>query len=270
MTERLPAIVTAAGAATRFRPFSACVPKEMLPLGGTPALGLVVRECLLAGATDVIVVTRPGDAIVPDYADALRGDGYPVSTVVEDLAHGYGNATPLLTVRDQLASCKAFLVAFGDDVLLGERSTGINLAAMTRQLHNGSDAVVAAQLISHSAAGSFGIIDTDRENPSRMVNLRQRPHPSTVGEPLAVVSRLALRPAILDRIQPSADANGEVDLGVAVARLATEGHVGIHRVDGTWVTVGDPRHYHEALNTYWQLQQQETLQARTCARQEIA
>lgn len=112
-------MVTAAGHATRFRPFSTIVPKEMLPVRHRPAIEHVVTECLHAGATTVLVATRPGDFIVPTYLELLRRDDVPVEAVTEDLDHGYGNGTPLLTLRDRLAPQESFGVAFGDDVLLG-------------------------------------------------------------------------------------------------------------------------------------------------------
>ena len=248
-----PAVVTAAGAATRFHPFARAVPKEMLPLGRTPAVEHVIKECLEAGASEVIVVTRPGDDIIPAHVRGLRGGGAPVSCVEEDLAHGYGNGTPLLTLRDRLSACETFAVAFGDDVLLGEPSPGANLAAMHRHISSGIQAVVAAQKIARSLTRSFGIIDTDAESPQRVVSIQQRPEPGTVTEPLAVVSRLMLRPSIMDLLAPTDLAHGEVDLGIATSHLATETPVDVHRIDGRWVTVGDPQRYAEAMNTYHQL-----------------
>ncbi|MPZ97391.1 MAG: NTP transferase domain-containing protein [Propionibacteriales bacterium] len=252
---RYPAVVTAAGAATRFRPFSHAVPKEMLPLGDTPAVGHVIGECLAGGASEVLVVTRPGDATVPAYVQHLRAQGLPVMTVVEDLAHGYGNATPLLTVAERLADCSVFAVAFGDDILLGELVRGATLAAMHATACGGLDAVVAAQPIPRQETRSFGIIDIAPSGLERVRRIRQRPDPATVREPLAVVSRLILRPSILDRLTPTDRAGGEVDLGVAVGDLAAEAAVGAHRIAGHWVTVGDPDRYRDALATYWQLRQ---------------
>ncbi|WP_019811111.1 sugar phosphate nucleotidyltransferase [Saccharomonospora halophila] len=246
-----PAVVTAAGAATRFQPFACTVPKEMLPLGPTPAVEHVIRECLGAGTTDVIVVTRPGDTLIPTHVQGLRAEGMPVGTVVEDLSHGYGNATPLLTVRERLASCEAFAVAFGDDVLIGEHSPGGNLAAMRDHLCGDTEGVIAAQHIDRNDTRSFGIVDT-ADTPDRVCRIRQRPAPETVNEPLAVVSRLILRPSILDRLRPTELARGEVDLGIAMGQLAAEARVSVHRITGHWVTVGDPRHYFDALRTYWQ------------------
>ena len=241
------AVVTAAGHATRFRPFSTIVPKEMLPIGSRPAVDHVIAECVGAGATLVIVATRPDDVVVPAYLDMLRDDGVPVEAVAEDLGHGYGNGTPLLTFRDRLASQESFGVAFGDDVLLG----GHNLAAMRDMASNGTEAVIAAQLVDHADMASFGVVDTHPDDPDRVIGIRQRPDPATVGEPLAVVSRLILRPSIFDLLVPTERARGEVDLGVAVGELARIADVRVHRITGRWITVGEPRRYLDALQTYW-------------------
>jgi UTP--glucose-1-phosphate uridylyltransferase len=250
VTHRLLAVVTAAGSGTRFRPFTAHVPKEMLPIGATPAVELVIAECLGAGATDVVVVTRPDDTVVTAHTADLRAQGWPVRTVPEELDHGYGNATPLLTLRDELADHDLFLVAFGDDVLLAEPHPGANLAAM-RHLTCTASAALAVMPIPREQAGAFGIVDVQPDDPTRMRSLRQRPDPATVTDPLAVVSRLVLCPDILDTLAPTPDAGGEVDLGVAVGHLAATSPVAVHRVLGKWVTVGDPRRYFDALATYW-------------------
>jgi UTP--glucose-1-phosphate uridylyltransferase len=180
----------------------------------------------------------------------LRDDGVPVEAVAEDLGHGYGNGAPLLTLQDRLATEEWFGVAFGDDVLLG----GHDLAAMRDLASDGADAVIAAQLVDHDDIASFGVVDTHPDDPDRVIGIRQRPDPATVVEPLAVVSRLILRSSIFDLLSPTEHARGEVDLGVAVGELARVGDVRVHRITGRWVTVGDPRRYLEALQTYWQLQ----------------
>lgn len=248
-TSPFPAVVTAAGAAIRFEPFSRSVPKEMLPLPTTPAVEHVIVECLAGGASEVLVVTRPGDKIVPNHVRGLRDDGLPVWTVEEDLSYGYGNATPLLTLRHRLETSETFVIAFGDDILLNEQSCGNNLACMHQQLRPGVEAIIAGMYIEPTKIRSFGIIDTRPSNTDRVAGLRQRPDPATVTEPLAVVSRLVLRPSILDWLVPTKLARGEIDLGVAVGRLAAEAHVGVHRISGDWVTVGDPCNYLDALIT---------------------
>src|SRR5262249_7811896 len=159
-----------AGHATRFRPFSKVVPKEMLPLGHRPAIDHVIAECVGAGAATVIVATRPGDLVVPAYLDVLSDDGMPVEAVAEDLRHGYGNGTPLLPLRNRLSGQELFGVAFGDDVILG----GQDLAAMRGTASSGADAVIAAQLVDRADIGSFGVVDTDPDDPDRVIGIRQR------------------------------------------------------------------------------------------------
>lgn len=244
------AVVTAAGQATRFRPFSTVVPKEMLPLGDTPAIDYVIGECVRAGASPVVVATRPGDTVVPAYVEYLRQNGRPVEAVTEELDHGYGNGTPLLTMREQLQRHELFGVAFGDDILLG----GADLAAMHELAAGGAEAVIAAQAIDVRDIGAFGVVDVHPDETTRVSGIRQRPDPATVGEPLAVVSRLILRPSIFELLGPTDLARGEVDLGVAVSRLAAIAEVRVHRITAQWVTVGDPRSYLDALRTYWRLQ----------------
>lgn len=182
-------------------------------------------------------VDGPGAAVrwdvqraeTPDRARSLRSTG----------------ATP-----DQLS----FGVAFGDDVLLG----GHDLATMRDIANSGADAVIAAQRVDQADIASFGVVDTHPDDPSRVTGIRQRPDPATVGEPLALVSRLILRPSVFALLVPTERARGEVDLGVAVGELARIADVRVHRITGHWVTVGEPRRYFDALRTYWQLQTEPT------------
>ncbi|MGH3964003.1 MAG: sugar phosphate nucleotidyltransferase [Pseudonocardiaceae bacterium] len=248
-----PALITAAGHASRFRPFSTTVPKEMLPLGARPALDHVIDECAGAGVSEVIIVTRPTDTVVAAHLAATLGRAIPVQVVAEDLRHGYGNATPLLTVGDRLRGCDLFAVAFGDDVLLPGFCAYRELASMYRIAALGADAVIAAQRVERHHVKSFGIIDTEPDDPTRVIRIRQRPDPATVTEPLAVVSRLVLRPSIISLLVPTERARGEVDLGIAVGELALTGIVRVHRINCQWVTVGDPASYYQALRTYWSL-----------------
>lgn len=103
-------------------------------------------------------VTRPDDVVVLAYLDVLCDDGVPVEAVAEDLGHGYGNGTLLLTLRDRLASHDSF----SGDVLLG----GSDLATMRDLASDGVDAVIAAQLVDHADVASFDVVDTTPTTPT--------------------------------------------------------------------------------------------------------
>ncbi|MDQ1246411.1 MAG: UTP--glucose-phosphate uridylyltransferase [Actinomycetota bacterium] len=245
-----PAVITAAGHATRFAPFSRYCAKEMLPLGCEPALGHVIGECLAAGADPVYVITRPDDTQVGAYCADLHRRGLPVTAIPEDTSHGYGNAAGLLTVADRLREHDTFLVAFGDDLLLTD-TPGRDLATMRCHAQDTGASVIAAQLVPHHDIGGFGVLDTTGPGTDRVIGIRQRPHPDTVAEPLALVSRLALHPDILTLLRPRKDARDEIDLGLAADELSRVTPVEAHRLRAKWVTVGAPEQFHHALNAYW-------------------
>lgn len=73
--------LSATGRASRFRPFSTTVPKEMLPLGTRRALDHVIDECTAAGASEIIVVTRPADTVVTAHLAAKHARVVPVHVV---------------------------------------------------------------------------------------------------------------------------------------------------------------------------------------------
>ena len=55
------AVIPAAGMGTRFLPASKAVPKELMPIGDTPALQLVIDEALGAGIDHIVVVSSKGE-----------------------------------------------------------------------------------------------------------------------------------------------------------------------------------------------------------------
>ena len=56
------AVIPAAGLGTRFLPASKAVPKELMPIGDTPALQIVIDEALGAGIDHVVVVEQRSEA----------------------------------------------------------------------------------------------------------------------------------------------------------------------------------------------------------------
>ena len=67
------AVVPAAGMGTRFLPATKAVPKELLPIGDTPMLQLIIDEALGAGIDHVVVVSsKPSPGSRPTSTRAPR------------------------------------------------------------------------------------------------------------------------------------------------------------------------------------------------------
>ena len=107
------AVIPAAGMGTRFLPASKAVPKELMPIGDTPALQLVIDEALGAGIDHIVVVSSKGKPAIEAYfepspevidtleasgrkelADRIRGIGadWQVTVVYQDVPKGLGHA----------------------------------------------------------------------------------------------------------------------------------------------------------------------------------
>src|ERR687892_1310387 len=69
------AVIPAAGMGTRFLPATKAVPKELLPIGDTPLLQIVIDEALGAGIDHIVVVSsasKPGiEAYFEDNPDVI-------------------------------------------------------------------------------------------------------------------------------------------------------------------------------------------------------
>src|SRR6187401_2039147 len=99
------AVIPAAGMGTRFLPATKAVPKELLPIGDTPLLQLVIDEALGAGVDHVVIVSsrskpgieayfEPNDEVLAaieaqgrtELADQLRsvGTDWKVTIVYQD------------------------------------------------------------------------------------------------------------------------------------------------------------------------------------------
>ena len=107
------AVIPAAGAGTRFLPATKAVPKELMPIGDTPAIQLIIDEALGAGIEHIVVVSshaKPAieryferdDALIAmlrdkgndDAADRLASIGrdWRVTITYQDNPRGLGHA----------------------------------------------------------------------------------------------------------------------------------------------------------------------------------
>src|SRR5713226_194019 len=113
------AVIAAAGSATRMWPASKVIPKELFPLGKLPAIVHLVSELAAAGIRNVIlVVSEQSLSLIralfdPSIAPPSKSKTDPLTQAFEALLATtkitvvpqkgtYGNATPLITVADQL------------------------------------------------------------------------------------------------------------------------------------------------------------------------
>jgi NDP-sugar pyrophosphorylase family protein len=154
----IPALVLAAGLATRLRPLSLVRAKAALPVAGTPLVTRILRQLATAGITDAVVNLHYLPHTITGIVGAGSDLGLQVRYSWEDpvlgSAGGPKRAVPLLRAADPRAS--AFLILNGDTL------TDVSLRAVV-DAHQASHALVTMAVVPNTEPGKYGgaLVDED-------------------------------------------------------------------------------------------------------------
>ncbi len=263
------AIITAAGFGSRFLPFTKSVPKEMLPLVDKPIIHHLVEECAEAGIEEVIIVASSAEvAKFDDYflgrATHIRSlmirqnklDRWEkvervfklphVTVIPQDERLAYGNGSPVLSAKDLLVNDEAFVVIFGDDLVLSKESATKQLVGEYEK--EKPDAVIGVQQVDKESVSKFGIVELKKGTKSVVKRLIEKPDPETASSRLAQYGRFIFTNRIFDYLHPDGTGkDGELWIGDATDQLARNGRVLCKQVEGEWMTTGDPLSYTKAF-----------------------
>lgn len=271
------ALITAAGFGSRFLPITKTIPKEMLPVVNKPIIHWIVEECASANLEEIIIVASPAEIrTFEDYfyghAEDIKQLMYeqgkvdrwekvekiftlPQITVIpENRKLPYGNGRPILTAKEILRREDAFVVCWGDDLMLSKTSTVRQIVEYFRNTPcDGLLGVVPAPLELLSK-GSALVIKKDTKNQvermkekASVEELKNDPAYSD----LYSIGRFVLTPKIFEYLQPSATGkDGELWLQDANDKVARNGDVRFLQLEGKFYTTGDPDKYLEAQNAF--------------------
>ncbi|MEH6377373.1 UTP--glucose-1-phosphate uridylyltransferase GalU [Streptomyces sp. KLMMK] len=264
------AVIPAAGLGTRFLPATKATPKEMLPVVDKPAIQYVVEEAVLAGLSDVLMITGRNKRPLEDHFDrnyeleeALRrkGDESRLARVQEssDLAtmhyvrqgdpRGLGHA--VLCAAPHVGN-EPFAVLLGDD-LIDIRDPLLSHMVAIQRKHGGS--VIALMEVDPAQVGMYGcaaVKPTDTDGVVQVTGLVEKPDPSEAPSNYAVIGRYVLDPAVFDVLRETPPGRGgEIQLTDALQALAAEPGLGgpVHGVifKGRRYDTGDRGDYLRAI-----------------------
>lgn len=224
-------VVMAGGQGTRLGPYTATLPKPLLPIGDIPILELLLRQLKAAGATEVILAVNHLHHLLRAFFGDGERVGLRISYSVEDKPHG--TAGPLSMVLPQLH--ETFFVANGD--LLTNLDFKAMLAAHRAA---GADATVAS--FRRTIRSEFGILDTD--NAMCMIDYHEKP----VQTHLVSMGFYILR---RDAVTTHLAAGGKLDMPDLMRALVADGRkVLCHAPDCVWLDIGRPSDYAEAQEIF--------------------
>ena len=212
------AVIPAAGMGTRFLPATKAVPKELMPIGDTPAIQIIIDEALGAGIEHIVIVSsrsKPAidryferdDALVESMrakgedaiADRLAsiGKDWRVTIAYQDNPRGLGHA---VGCARQAVGNEPFAVLLPDE-LMGDSSL---LAHMNGVCASTGGSVVAVKQVPREQVSSYGVlapsgpIDDDGVIP--VADLVEKPSADEAPSNYILIGRYVLTPDVFDEI----------------------------------------------------------------------
>lgn len=226
------ACVLAGGKGTRLRPYTAVLPKPLLPLGDGPVLDIVMRQLRAAGFDHVTVATGYMADLIEAVLDDRNMHGITIDYLREQ--EPLGTVGALAMMQDLT---EPFLVMNGDIV------TDLSYEKLFAD-HVASGAVATIATTTREVAVTLGVIEcNDEQEPDRLTGYVEKPrlrYDVSMGI-------YCFRPGVLRYIEPGV----HLDLPELVLRLIEHGEtVRAWRSDAYWVDLGRPEDYERAINEF--------------------
>jgi len=223
------AVILAGGKGTRLAPYTAVLPKPLVPLGDMPILEILIRRLRHYGICDMtLAVGHLAQLIMAYFADGAR---YGVNITYVREEQPLGTAGPLS------------LVPGLDDTFLlmnGDLLTSLDCRDLI-DFHRRSGASVTVATCRRSVNIDLGVLVVDSDGLVRdYIEKPVQQHDVSMGI-------YAFEPRVLDHIKPAC----RLDLPDLILRLLGRGEkVCAYRFDGYWLDVGRPEDYSRAIEEF--------------------
>jgi glucose-1-phosphate thymidylyltransferase len=169
----LKGIVLAGGSGTRLYPITRGVPKQLVPLYDKPMIYYPISVLMLAGITDILIITTPEDQV---GFQRLLGDGAELGVNFQYVTQPSpdGLAQAFILGEDFIGSDDVCLV-LGDNVYHGHDLTGM-LARAVKNVKEQNNATVFGYRVSDPER--YGVAEFDASG--NVISLAEKPeHPKS-------------------------------------------------------------------------------------------
>ena len=241
----MKAIIPAAGLGTRFLPLTRAVPKEMLPIGATPAMEVLVEEARRAGADEIVIVISHAKELIRKYFEGAKDIAYVYQEEQKGLGHAVLQAAAAIRRTDERAHV---LILLGDAIVTGCRP-GEAMAEISAA--NGGASVIGLEKVPREKVSRYGIVKLEG---GRIVDLVEKPAPEEAPSDLAIAGRYLLDTAIFDYLETQTPGKGgEIQLTDAIRRMTADGRAVLmpYVYPGKRHDIGNPQGYYETLKDYY-------------------
>jgi NDP-mannose synthase len=225
------AIVLAGGHGMRLRPYTAVIPKPLMPVGDRPVLDIVIRQLKCAGVDRVTIAT----GYLAELIEAFFGDGSAYALRIDY----FREQRPLGTVG-ALAFIEDFDMPF--IVMNGDVLTDLDYRELVRR-HAASDAIATIAVTTRRVDVSLGVVDFDERDADRIAGYVEKPSIHVH----ASMGVYCFSPRVREHIVP-----GErLDFPDLVLRLLERGEVvRSWKPDAFWLDIGAHEDHERAVREF--------------------
>ena len=235
----MKALILAAGYATRLRPLTDTIPKQLLPVGGRPMVDWIADKIREAGIDDIHLVTNTRFAGLFDtWAKAAGVTVHDDGTTTNETR--LGAIGDVRFVRDATGWDDDVLVIAGDNLFDYSLADFVHFAT-----EKGSSAVAVYDVGDRELATQYGVIDLDADD--RVVGFVEKPaEPPTTLCATATYLYARAHAGLVDTYLD--EGNPPDQPGHFIAWLHTREPVYGYRIPGGWYDIGDASQLLEADN----------------------
>ena len=227
----------AGGEGARLRPYTAILPKPLMPIGDRPVLDIVIRQLRAAGFKRVTIATGYLAELIEAFFRDGQSYGIPIDYFREHEPLGTVGALALLGELDE-----SFLVMNGDVL------TDMDYAAMLEH-HVASGAAVTVASTRRHVNISLGVMEfEDASAPQRVTNYVEKP---TLSYEVSM-GVYCFHPRSLEHIE----AGARLDFPDLIWRLLAAGErVEAWRPEGYWLDLGRYDDYEQAIAEFEEMRE---------------
>lgn len=261
------AIIPAAGMGTRFLPYTATIPKEMLALLNKPAIQYIVEEGLGSNIKNFLMITSRHKQAIADYFDVapelsqfLKEKNkldliQSIEKIIKAAEFTYIRQTEPLGLGHAVWMARHsigkeyFGIMLPDDIIINKTPA---LAQLMQIALQEKASVIAIQEVPNECVSSYGVISVKKQISGslfQIANLVEKPQQKDAPSNLAVIGRYVLS----HKIFPALDevgryATGELQLTDGISQMIKNNEkVFAYKVQGTRYDVGTPLGWIKAI-----------------------
>ncbi len=223
----LKALILAGGFATRLRPLSCSRPKTLFPIVNKPLLEWIFQRLANDGVTEAIMATN---ALTQFYIkqQAPSKHGLKIKFSVDPAKTPLGTGGPIKKAEKLIGHDEPFIVLNGD--IFADLSYRELISA-----HNKTGALATIALCKVEDPCRYGVAELSEDN--HIKRFIEKPTIDKAPSNLINAGVYVLSPKVFDYIPAKKPVSIEREV---FPRLAEEGKLFGHRINGLWIDIGKP------------------------------